>query len=122
MRRRPFFRTAATAMVAGLAGCASLRSSHDPQANDVTVLNETGATVRADVVVALRDGETVDSTRHEFPSGKTTLENLAEYGTYDLTVAIDGMPAESHEWHATDCTHLTVRVRADDVGFDETEC
>ena len=122
MRRRPFLHTSSVLLTAGLAGCATLRSSHDPLANDVTVINETDSAVLADIVVALPDGETVDSTRHRFPPGTTTLEDLAEYGTYDLTVAVDGMPATSHEWHATDCNHLTVHIRADEVTFEKGEC
>lgn len=122
MRRRRFLHTSATIFATGLAGCASLRSRHDAQADDVTVINETDTAVLADIVVARPDGDTVDSTRHRFPPGEAMLEDLAEYGTYDLTVAVDGMPAKSHEWQATDCNHLTVRVLADEVAFDEGEC
>ena len=122
MRRRPFLHASAALLTAGLAGCADLRSSHDPLANDVTVINETDSAVLADIVVAPSDGETVDSTRHRLPPGTTTLEDLAEYGTYDLTVAVDGMPATSHEWHATDCNRLTVHVRGDEVTIEEDAC
>ncbi|MFC4548898.1 MULTISPECIES: hypothetical protein [Halorussus] len=122
MRRRPFLRKSAALTTAVLAGCASLRSNHDPRANDLTAINETDGPVSADVVVALPDGETVSSTRHRLTPGENTIENLAEYGTYDLTVAIDGTPAASHEWHVTDCNHLTVRVRSDEIAFGEGEC
>ena len=122
MHRRQFLRTSVLASVACLAGCTALRSNHDPRANDITVVNETDGPVLADVVVALPDGETVGSTRHRFTPGENTVEDLAEYGTYDLTVAIDGLPAKSHEWHATDCNHLAVRVRTDEVAFGEGAC
>ena len=121
MRRRPFLCTASTLLV-GLAGCTTPLSNHDSLANDITAMNDRDETVLADIVVALPDGETVDSIRHTLPPGTTTLEDLAEYGTYDLTVAIDGMAAKSHEWNATDCNHLTVRIRVDEVTFSEGEC
>ncbi|WP_433628619.1 hypothetical protein [Halomicrococcus sp. NG-SE-24] len=101
MRRRPFLRTSALATVGCLAGYTILRSNHDPRANDRTVKNETDSPVFA---------------------GETVLKDLAEYGTYDLTVAVDGMPARSREWHATDCNRLTVRVRTDGVSFSENQC
>lgn len=127
MRRRPFLRATSTIAVVSLAGCTSLlptggSTNHDPRANDLTVINERSEPVVADIVVALPDGETVESSRHRFPPGETTLEDLAEYGTYELTVAVDGMPARSHPWNANDCNHLTVEVQADEVVFREGTC
>ncbi len=75
-----------------------------------------------DLVVALPDGEGVSSTRHKVATGNSTLENVADFGTYDLSIAVDGMPNRSRTWHAMDCNHLTIRIRSDSVKFSEGKC
>ena len=125
MNRRSFLSTTALAAVPTLAGCSNPLSNNDPKANDITIVNKRDNVVMFDFVVAHPSsdgGGVVSSTRHKVNPGKTTIENVADFGTYDLSIAVDGMPNRSRIWHATDCHHLTITIREDSVKFAEKTC
>ncbi len=123
MHRRKFLRIPAFAAIATSAGCSSPFSNNDPKANDITIVNKRDEVVFFDLVLYQADsGKGVSSTRHSIGSGKKTIENVADFGTYNLTMSVDGMPDKSRTWHATDCHHLTITIRKDSVKFAEKTC
>ncbi|WP_423743470.1 hypothetical protein V5735_10470 (plasmid) [Haladaptatus sp. SPP-AMP-3] len=125
MHRRSFLTTSAPVAVSTLAGCSNPLSNNDPKANDVPIVDKRAEVVMFDFVVAHPSsdgGGVVSSTRHKVDPGKTTIENVADFGTYDLSIAVDGMPDRSRIWHATDCHHLTITIWADSVKFAEKKC
>ena len=126
MRRRALLRAITFSSMTTLSGCTFLAQNANTRANDLTVVNEREEAVAFDLVVTAlpldKNGETVRSTRHQLSSGTEVLENVVDYGHYDLTIAVDGMASESREWHATDCNHMTVQIQSQAVTFDEGEC
>lgn len=123
MHRRSVLQGFLAGSVAALSGCTSIVGLRGDSTNDITVRNERQRAVSFDVVVAGPDGGTVSSTRHKVPpAGTTVLEDVADDGEYDLTIAVDGLPSASHDWTAEDCRDLTVEITAEAVKFVASVC
>ncbi|MFD1647431.1 hypothetical protein [Haloarchaeobius litoreus] len=124
MRRRTLLHGAALGSVVGLAGCTDLLAPDNAEwANDLRVENERDDPATVEILVEREAGEQVASERVDLgPDGEWELEDLVEFGTYDLIISVDGGEPVQKSWSASGCTQTTVVAVPGGVEFGYVTC
>ena len=119
MHRRQVLHGVAVGSFVGLAGCTGLLGPNNADwANDLRVENERQRRVSVEITVEEQDGTVHESAEVEIePQSETTMEDLVEYGSYELRVAVDDGSSAEHGWAAEGPNSMTVVVTSDGIEF-----